>query len=58
MASSASHTKATNQQRLDLQQEQELIQYIERLIERGLSPTREMIRRFALGIAQEHVGKG
>jgi transposase len=50
--------KATNQQRLDPQQEQELIQHIERLTERGLSPTREMIRRFASGIAQEHVGKG
>jgi hypothetical protein len=50
--------KAINQQRLNPQQEQELIQHIERLTERGLAPTREMIRRFASGIAQEAVGKG
>jgi hypothetical protein len=52
------HAKNLNQQRLNSQQEQELIQHIERLTERGLPPTREMIRRFASGVAQEHVGKG
>jgi homoserine acetyltransferase len=52
------HAKNLNQQRLNPQQEQELIQHIERLKERGLPPTREMIRRFASGVAQEHVGKG
>jgi hypothetical protein len=50
--------KNLNQQRLNPQQEQELIQHIERLTERGLPPTREMIKRFASGIAQDPVGKG
>jgi hypothetical protein len=50
------HAKNLNQKRLNPQQEQELIKHIERLTERGLPPTREMIKRFALGVAQEHVG--
>jgi hypothetical protein len=49
--------KAINQQWLNPQQEHKLIQHIERLTERGLAPTQEMIRRFASGIAQKHVGK-
>jgi hypothetical protein len=54
----SSAAKATNQQKLNPQQEHELLKYIEVLSERGLAPTREMIRNFASGIAQEHVGKG
>jgi transposase len=49
--------KAINQRKLNPQQEEELIKYVEKLTVRGLSPTREMLRRFASGIAQEEVGK-
>jgi hypothetical protein len=51
-------TKNLNQQSLNLQQEQELIQHIERLTERGLPLTREMFNRFVSGVAQEHMEKG
>jgi transposase len=43
--------KAIKQRKLNPQQEEELIKYVEKLTVRGLSPTREMLRRFALGIA-------
>lgn len=45
---------AASQQRqlLNPQQEAELVQYIERCTERGLPPTREMIRNFASVIAK------
>jgi hypothetical protein len=43
--------------KLNPQQEEELIKYVEKLTVRGLSPTREMLRRFVSGIAQEEVGK-
>lgn len=39
--------KNINQQKLNLQQEQELVQYIKGLSERHIPPTREMIRNFA-----------
>jgi predicted HicB family RNase H-like nuclease len=50
-------TVAENQQALHLQQEQELLQYIEQLTERGLPPTRAMIRRFGSNIAKRELGK-
>ena len=45
-----------NKRKLDLQQEQELVQYIKRLIERHIPPTRQMIQNFASAIVQEPVG--
>ncbi|KAF1940372.1 hypothetical protein EJ02DRAFT_406678, partial [Clathrospora elynae] len=49
--------KAVNQQKLNPQQEDELVQYIEGLTRRGLPPTREMIQNFASQIAKEDIGK-
>ena len=46
-----------NQQALNQQQELELIQYITKLTERGLPPTREMIKNFARGIAKVDVSE-
>ena len=46
--SSPRATRYENQQALHLQQELELLRYIERLTKRGLPPTRAMIRNFAL----------
>jgi hypothetical protein len=54
LASSRS-TMAENQQALHLQQEKELLRYIERLTERGLPPIRPMIRRFASDIAKKEL---
>jgi DNA-binding transcriptional regulator YhcF (GntR family) len=54
LASSRS-TMAENQQALHLYQEQELLRYIQRLTERGLPPTRALIRRFALDIAKREL---
>ena len=51
-------TKAENQQALHPQQEQELLRYIRQLTDRGLPPTRAMIRRFASDIAKRELGKG
>jgi DNA-binding transcriptional regulator YhcF (GntR family) len=48
-------TMAENQQALHLYQEQELLRYIQRLTERGLPPTRALIRRFALDIAKREL---
>jgi IS30 family transposase len=45
----------TNQQKLNPQQELELVSYIEDLTERELPPTREMIQNFASTIATEPV---
>jgi hypothetical protein len=50
-------TKRINQQKLNLQQEQELIQYIKTLTERHTPPTREMIQNFASTIAKEAVSE-
>ncbi|KAF7571799.1 Membrane-bound metallopeptidase [Pyrenophora tritici-repentis] len=44
-----------NQQALDQQQELELIRYITKLKERGLPPTREMIRNFSSEIAHRQL---
>jgi len=48
-------TKDTNQQKLNPQQEEELVKYIEGLTARRLPPTRDMIRNFASTIAREPV---
>jgi hypothetical protein len=50
-------TKNANQQKLTLQQEQELVRYIKRLTERHTPPTREMIQNFASTIAKEPVSE-
>lgn len=47
-----------NKQKLHPQQEHELVEYINRLTEKALPPTREMTRRFAAEMAHEHVGDG
>ena len=46
---------AINQQKLNPQQEEELVKYIESLSKRGLPPTREMIQNFASQVAGEPV---
>jgi DNA-binding transcriptional regulator YhcF (GntR family) len=43
--------KKINQQKLNPQQEQELVRYIKDLTERHIPPTREIVQNFALGIA-------
>jgi hypothetical protein len=43
---------AAYKQLLNTQQELELVQYIERCTERGLLPTREMVRNFASAVAR------
>jgi hypothetical protein len=43
--------KATSQQKLNPQQEIELIEYIRNLTKRGLPPTREIIQNFASEVA-------
>jgi AraC-like DNA-binding protein len=50
-------TKIINQQKLNSQQERELVQYIEEITARHLPPTREMIRNFASTIAKEPVSE-
>ena len=48
--------EAQNRQALHPQQEQELLLYIKRLTERGLPPTRAMIRNFGSQIAKRELG--
>jgi hypothetical protein len=50
-------TKSANQQKLSVEQELSLVQYIKRLSERHLPPTREMIQNFASQIAKEPVSE-
>ncbi|KAF2031849.1 hypothetical protein EK21DRAFT_62320 [Setomelanomma holmii] len=45
-------------QKLNLHQELELVEYINDLTKKGLPPTREMTRKFGEEIAHEHVGDG
>ncbi|KAF2024372.1 hypothetical protein EK21DRAFT_78907, partial [Setomelanomma holmii] len=45
-------------QKLHLQQELELVEYVNDLTKKGLPPTREMTRKFGEEIAHEHVGDG
>ncbi|KAF2026316.1 hypothetical protein EK21DRAFT_103376 [Setomelanomma holmii] len=47
-----------NKQKLHLQEEDELVRYINDLTKRGLSPTREMTRKFGEEIAHKHIGDG
>jgi len=48
-------SKDINHQKLNPQQEEELVKYIEELTARRLPPTRDMIRNFASTIAREPV---
>jgi hypothetical protein len=50
-------SKIINQQKLTLQQEIELVKYIEGLIARHLPPIREMVQSFASTIAKEPVSE-
>ncbi|KAF1935023.1 hypothetical protein EJ02DRAFT_362398 [Clathrospora elynae] len=50
--------KSINQQKLNPQQELELVEYIKMLTKRGLPPTREMVQNFASCVAKEPVGEG
>ena len=50
-------TAGFNRRKLNPQQEEELVKYIEKLTERRLPPTREMIRNFASIMAQERVSE-
>jgi len=49
--------KDSSQQKLTLQQEAELVQYLEELNARRIPPTREMIGNFASAVAQEPVSE-
>jgi hypothetical protein len=49
--------KSKNSQLLNNTQTKELILYIDYLTARGLLPTREIIRNFALEIARKQVSK-
>ena len=44
--------------KLSVQQEAELLAYIEKLTKKGLPPTRAMVRNFASCVAKERVGEG
>jgi hypothetical protein len=57
-ASISRNAQAQNQQALHPQQEQELLRCIKQLTERGLPPTRAIIRRFPSDIAKRELGKG
>jgi hypothetical protein len=46
-----------NQRLLNDQQESELVEYIDKLCQRGLPPTREMLQGFASEICRQPVGK-
>jgi hypothetical protein len=50
-------TQATHQLKLSLQQELELVRYIEGLTERALPPTREMIRNFSSEVARQQLSE-
>jgi predicted HicB family RNase H-like nuclease len=51
-ASRSRAATSQQQQLLKPQQEEELVRYIERCTERGLPPTREMVRNFASAVAK------
>jgi hypothetical protein len=51
------NSKKVTQQKLNPQQELELVRYIEGLTKRGLPPTREMIKNFGSKIAQQPVSE-
>jgi hypothetical protein len=50
-------TQAKTQQKLNPQQEEELAKYIEKLTERHLAPTREMIQNFGESIAKQKLSQ-
>ncbi|KAF1964427.1 hypothetical protein BU23DRAFT_604805 [Bimuria novae-zelandiae CBS 107.79] len=50
-------TKDLNQRALSPQQEQALLQHIDKLTERRLPPTREMMRNFASVIAHQEISE-
>lgn len=54
---SSERDKNFNQQKLNLQQELELVRYIKNLTKQGLPPTREMIRNFLLEVAHKQLSK-
>ncbi|KAK7181173.1 hypothetical protein PSPO01_12805 [Paraphaeosphaeria sporulosa] len=56
-AQAPNKAKNINQQKLNPQQEQELIRYITKLIERYLPSSREMIKNFTATIAKEPVSE-
>jgi hypothetical protein len=49
---------AVTKQLLSPYQEEELMKYIIRLIERGLLPTKEMIQTFTREVVKKEVGEG
>ncbi|KAF1964288.1 hypothetical protein BU23DRAFT_632815 [Bimuria novae-zelandiae CBS 107.79] len=50
-------TRISNTQKLNPQQEAELVKYIEGLTARRLQPTREIVRNFASAIAKQDVSQ-
>jgi transposase-like protein len=57
-ATQVSHTaKSINQQKLSIEQEQALVQYIQGLSERHLLPTQDIVQNFASQIAKEPISK-
>ncbi|KAF2843923.1 hypothetical protein T440DRAFT_503166, partial [Plenodomus tracheiphilus IPT5] len=54
---SPENVKHSNQQKLNPQQELELVRYIENLTRRGLPPTREMIRNFSSEVAHQELSE-
>jgi hypothetical protein len=50
-------TKEPHQRALSPQQEQALLRHLDKLIERRLPPTREMMRNFALVIAYQEISE-
>ena len=51
-------TEGINRRKLNTHQEAELVQYIDVLTQKGLPPTRAMIKNFASCVAKEPVGEG
>ncbi|KAI1506872.1 Tc5 transposase DNA-binding domain containing protein [Pyrenophora tritici-repentis] len=54
---SSERDKNFNQQKLNPQQELELVRYIEKLTKRGIPPTREMIRNFSSEVAHQQLSE-
>jgi transposase-like protein len=54
---SSRNDKKLNQRKLNVQQELELVRYIEKLTKRGLPPTREMIRNFSSEVAHQQLSE-
>ncbi|KAF7576139.1 hypothetical protein PtrM4_003790 [Pyrenophora tritici-repentis] len=54
---SSERDKNFNQQKLNPQQELELVRYIEKLTKRGIPPTREMVRNFSSEVAHQQLSE-